>query len=141
MVKEFLLRIAITLIVSVLIGVGLAPLIGFWSGTGVGLAIQIFGNYIYKDFALAKTLAETERALTDRVQALTTNMVRFGCPCGNNQFNEVILLNDDNTFTCDSCGQTIRLNVTFTPTVITTPLDNENQLKQLANIVPEEENE
>lgn len=139
MYKDLLLKLGITTVVALLIGIAIGPFIGYWGGIGIGFALQIFGNYIYKDFIASKQQIQIEKALNQRIELLTYNTVQFACPCGANQFNEVVIINDDNIFVCPKCSQTIRLGVQFTPTVITTPLDNEKQLQKLSKINLEEE--
>jgi hypothetical protein len=139
MIKDFLFRLGITVIVSAIIGVSLHPFLGFWSAFGVGFGVQIIGNFFYNSFISSKFIIDSERLLNERVEMLTTNEIKFPCPCGSHSFQEVILLKDDNVFTCPKCNQNVRLSVTFTPTVVTTPLDNEAQLQKLSQIKPEEE--
>jgi hypothetical protein len=139
MIKDFLLRLGITVIVSAIIGVSLHPFLGFWSAFGLGFGVQIIGNFFYNSFIGSKFIVDSERLLNERVEMLTTNEIKFPCPCGSHSFQEVVLLKDDNVFTCPKCNQNVRLSVTFTPTVVTTPLDNEAQLQKLSQIKPEEE--
>jgi hypothetical protein len=141
MVKDVLFKLCITAIVSIIIGFSLQPFFGFWSAFGLGFALQIIGNFFYRSFIGAKLQIQTEKLLNERVEMLTTNEVKFPCPCGAYSFLEVILLQDDNVFICPKCNQNVRLSVTFTPTVVTVPLDNENQLQKLAKIQPEEESQ
>lgn len=137
MIKDFLVKLGITIVVSILIGVSIGPFVGFWSGFGIGFALQIFGNFIYQNFITSKQQIELERILNERMEIVTSNSVQFPCPCGAKQFNEFVIINDDNIFSCERCGQLIKLNIQFTPTVITTPLDNEKQLEKLNKLTPE----
>ena len=137
MYKDFLFKLVITTLVAILIGVGIEPFVGIWSGLGIGFALQIFGNYIYNDFVKTKQQISVEKILNDRIELLTNSSVQFPCPCGNKQFYEVIIVGDENIFNCEKCIQTIKLNIQFTPTVITTPFDNEKQLEKLINLAPE----
>lgn len=139
MIKDLLFKLTITSLVSGVIGVCLHPFTGFWSGFGLGFAFQIIINYLYINFVALKLANESDRILNERVDMLTKNSVSFPCPCGNNMFEEIILLQDDNIFVCRKCNQSVRLSVILTPTVVTTPLDNETQLQKLSQIKPEEE--
>lgn len=137
MIKDFLIKLGITVVVSSLIGIAIGPFVGYWSGVGIGFALQIFGNFIYQDFFASNQQLKLERILNERMEIITNNSVQFTCPCGGKQFNEVVIINDDNIFSCERCGQLIKLNIQFIPTVITTPLDNEKQLEKLNNLTPE----
>lgn len=137
MIKDLLIKLSITVVISLLIGVAIGPFVGYWGGFGIGFALQIFGNFIYQDFIASKQQLELERILNERMEIVTNSSVQFSCPCGVKQFNEVVIINDDNIFSCEKCGQLIKLNIQFTPTVITTPLDNEKQLEKLNKLTPE----
>jgi len=139
MIKDFLFKVGVTVLVSIIIGVSLHPFLGFWSAFGLGFGLQIIGNFFYNNFIGSKFIIDSERLLNERVEMLTTNEIKFPCPCGSYFFQEVILLKDDNVFTCPKCNQNVRLTVVFTPTVVTTPFDNESQLQKLSQINQEEE--
>ena len=141
MIKDLLFKLTITSLVSSVIGACLHPFIGFWSGFGLGFAFQIISNSLYNNFIASKLANESDRILNERVDMLTRNDVSFPCPCGNNTFDEIIILQGDNVFTCPKCDQDVRLSITLTPTVVTTPLDNEKHLQRLSQIKPEEESQ
>lgn len=124
--KTAIMGLTITLVLSAVLGYGLAGLIGSWGQSFcLVLAIQFLVNYFYSDYRIRKSTAQKESILNERLDILSRNLVKFDCPCGEYLFEEVIYPGRENMFKCESCKQTVRINVDLTPVVITTPLTSD----------------
>jgi len=134
-VKKILLSIGITVLISAALGFALAPLLGGWLNAFVfSFILQVIGNYFYNDFKIRKQTLEDEALLNERLEILSRNQVNFECPCGDNTFEEIIYPGEENVFKCEKCNQNIRVDITFTPVVITSMLTLD-PLQKIQNIV------
>ena len=133
--KKLLISLSITALISVGLGYALAPLLGTWLNAFIfSFILQVVGNFYYSDYKIRQIGRETEALYNERLDILSRNLVKFECPCGNNQFEEIIYVGQDNTFTCDKCDQTIRADINIVPVIITAPLA-EDPLQKIQKMV------
>jgi hypothetical protein len=123
MIKQVLQSLAITITISCVLGYALAPLFSDWLHAFIfSVLLQLIGSYFYKDITLRNDAIQKEVILNERLEILSRNSVSFPCPCGDNTFDEIIYPGQENTFVCEKCNQELKVDVTFTPIVITKPL-------------------
>lgn len=123
MIKQVLQSVAITVTISCILGYALAPLFGGWlHAFTFSFLLQLIGNYFYSDITLRNDAIKKEALLNERLEIISSNTVSFPCPCGGNTFEEIIYPNQDNNFICGKCNQEIKVEVTFTPIIVTKPL-------------------
>lgn len=134
-IKNIALSLSITILISGGLGFALAPLFNGWLNAFIfSFILQVIGNFYYSDYRIKQTTKETEAIYNERLEILSRNLVKFDCPCGDSQFEEIIYVGLDNTFTCSKCNQTVRADVSITPVIITAPL-TEDPLQKIQNLV------
>lgn len=132
--KLIALSILITTIISAVGGFALSPVMGGWLHAFVfTFLLQMVGNYFYNDYRYRKSEREQRAYENDRLEILSKNLITFKCPCGNNVFEQPVYPGLDNVFECQKCNQTVKLDITITPVVVTTPLTS-NPLDKIKDI-------
>ena len=133
----------ITSIISLLFGFGLHKIVGFWEGFALSFALQLVVSFVYSSWKITQ-----EQDLLDKVQQdidnlLDMSMVTIECPCGKNKFEDTVFVGIENIYTCDSCGNKFKTDITITPTLLTEPVDikktNDNVNKTFEDLVKEKE--
>lgn len=123
MIKQVLQSFAIVIVISSIFGYTLGTIMGGWQHAFVfSMLLQLIGGYFYNDITIRSDSLKKESILNERFDILSRNIVSFPCPCGGNTFEEVVYPGQDNNFVCEKCNQEIRVDVSFTPIVITKPL-------------------
>ena len=131
MIKQLLTSVIVTIIVSASISFGLSQVFGFWKGFVLFFIIQFIGFYLFNNFNLTKRELEMEKILNERYETLSKNRLQFECPCGRHTFDEIVYFNDEGLYKCASCENNIKLNLTITPTVVTSPIDLQKTLQTI----------
>lgn len=138
MLKQILISLVITLVVSSVLGYALCVIFGGWLNAFVfSFLLQLVGYYFYNDNKIKTERMQREVLLNERYDILSRNLVTFDCPCGNNTFEEIVYPGVDNTFECEKCEQQVKVEVTFTPIVVTKPL-TVDPLQKIQNLVDKE---
>lgn len=139
MTRNVILSISATILISIGIGFGLAPILGFWQSCLLGFIIQIVGNWFYKDYKIKEFNNQQEQILNERLDILSRNFVKFDCPCGKYAFEEIVYVGNDNIFSCPECQQQIKVDVTLTPIIVTKIIDIQNTINQIKELDISEE--
>ena len=110
-------------IVAVLFGFGLKNVFGFWEGLTLAFVLQFVIAFVYTSLKISKTTALTAEFENELEQFMDFSEVSISCPCGNYTYTDNIFLNIDNRFTCEKCNNEFRIDISLTPTLVTTPLN------------------
>lgn len=120
---NILRSILITSIVSVLFGFALRNVFGFLEATALAFILQFIAAFVVSSFKLNKVNNLTMEFEAELQQLLDLNEATIVCPCNNNTFIENIFINMDNSYTCEKCNNTYRIDVNLVPTLLTEPID------------------
>ena len=134
MTRKVFISILVTTLISIGIGFGLAPILGFWQSCLLGFIVQIVGNWFYNDYKIKEFTNKQEQILNERLDILSRNFVKFDCPCGKNAFEEIVYVGSDNVFECSKCQQQIKVDVTLTPIIVTKIVDIQDTLKKIKEL-------
>tara|TARA_R110002033_G_scaffold5049_1_gene22670 strand:- start:2006 stop:2461 length:456 start_codon:yes stop_codon:yes gene_type:complete len=115
--------ILITSIVSALFGFALRNLFGFWEAATLAFVLQFITAFAVSSFKLKKINNLTMEFEAELQQLLDLNEATIECPCTNNTFTENIFINTDNSYTCEKCNNTYRIDVNLVPTLLTETMD------------------
>jgi len=113
----------ITVLVSLAIGFGLRNIFGFWEITVLAFVCQFLIAFIVSSLKINKVDNLTAEFETELQQLLDLNEATIVCPCNNYTFRENIFINMDNTYTCEKCNNTYRVDVNLVPTLLTETVD------------------
>jgi hypothetical protein len=109
--------------VSLAIGFGLRNIFGFWEITVLAFVCQFLIAFIVSSLKINKVDNLTAEFETELQQLLDLNEATIVCPCNNYTFRENIFINMDNTYTCEKCNNTYRVDVNLVPTLLTETVD------------------
>tara|TARA_R110000744_G_scaffold66706_4_gene136332 strand:- start:2218 stop:2673 length:456 start_codon:yes stop_codon:yes gene_type:complete len=115
--------ILITCIVSALFGFALHNVFGFWEAATLAFVLQFIAAFTVSSFKLNKVNNLTMEFEAELQQLLDLNEATIECPCTNNTFTENIFINTDNSYTCEKCNNTYRIDVNLVPTLLTETMD------------------
>tara|TARA_R100000315_G_C5222690_1_gene134305 strand:- start:246 stop:704 length:459 start_codon:yes stop_codon:yes gene_type:complete len=122
--------------VAILFGFGLKNVFGFWEASALAFVTQFIVAFIYSSFRINKNTTLTAEFEGELEQLLSLSEGSVVCPCGNYTHTGNIFLNLENIYTCEKCNNDFRIDVSLTPTLLTTPMDVS---KQFQNITEESE--
>tara|TARA_R110002051_G_scaffold93821_1_gene163585 strand:- start:1818 stop:2273 length:456 start_codon:yes stop_codon:yes gene_type:complete len=131
--------ILITCIVSALFGFALRNVFGFWEAATLAFVLQFIAAFTVSSFKLNKVNNLTMEFEAELQQLLDLNEVIIECPCTNNNFTENIFINMDNSYTCEKCNNTYRIDVNLVPTLLTETMDVNKALIDITKEVKEPE--
>jgi|TARA_R110002020_G_scaffold57472_1_gene158137 hypothetical protein len=131
--------ILITSIVSVLFGFALRNLFGFWEAATLAFVLQFIIAFTVSSFKLNKVSSLTMEFETELQQLLDLNEATITCPCNNNTFTENIFINMDNSYTCEKCNNTYRIDVNLVPTLLTETMDVNKSLVDITKEIKDVE--
>ena len=131
--------ILITSIVSALFGFALRNLFGFWEAATLAFVLQFITAFAVSSFKLKKINNLTMEFEAELQQLLDLNEATIECPCTNNTFTENIFINMDNSYTCEKCNNTYRIDVNLVPTLLTETMDVNKALIDITKEVKEPE--
>ena len=115
--------ILITGIVSVLFGFALRNVFGFWEAAALAFVIQFITAFVVSSLKINKVDNLTAEFEAELQQLLDLNEATIVCPCNNYTFRENIFLNMDNSYTCEKCNNTYRVDINLIPTLLTETID------------------
>lgn len=129
MIKRIIISFLLTILISAGVGFVLHNFISFWQGFTAALILHFLIFYLFNPEQKSRAFVESEQAALDEL--LTTQTVTVNCPCGQNPISTPILLNMDNTFTCEKCFSKYRVNVSFESVLLTEPFNIANAFDAL----------
>ena len=125
--KSFL----ITAIISALIAFSLKNIFGFWETFCLSFAAQTILTFVYSSKKISREQQIVGSFTAEIEELLDISRAVVECPCGKNKFEDTVFVGIDNVFKCDVCNNEFRVDVTVTPTLITTPLSKEVSFESL----------
>jgi len=131
--------ILITCIVSILFGFSLRNVFGFFEATALAFVLQFITAFIVSSFKINKVNSITAEFENELQQLLNLNEATIVCPCNNYTFQENIFINMNNTYTCEKCNNTYRVDVNLVPTLLTETIDVNKTFSDLAKQAEEKE--
>ena len=134
---NILRSILITSIVSALFGFALHNVFGFWEAAALAFVLQFIAAFVVSSLKINKITNLTNEFEAELQQLLDLSEATIVCPCNNNTFTENIFINTDNSYTCEKCNNTYRVDVNLIPTLITDIVDVNKSLIDITNEVKE----
>tara|TARA_R100001163_G_C4973460_1_gene132461 strand:- start:31 stop:486 length:456 start_codon:yes stop_codon:yes gene_type:complete len=131
--------ILITSIVSVLFGFALRNVFGFFEATALAFVLQFITAFIVSSLKINKIENLTAEFEGELQQLLDLNEATIVCPCNNYTFQENIFVNMDNTYTCEKCNNTYRIDINLVPTLMTETINVNQTFSDLAKQVEDKE--
>ena len=107
----------IAAVVAVLFGFGLKNVFGFWEASALAFVTQFIIAFVYSSLKISKN----------------TTLTAVPCPCGNYTHTDNIFLNLENEYTCEKCNNEFRIDISLTPTLLTTPMDVSKQFQNITD--------
>tara|TARA_R100001082_G_scaffold67952_2_gene38491 strand:- start:85 stop:531 length:447 start_codon:yes stop_codon:yes gene_type:complete len=129
----------ITILVSFAIGFGLRNVFGFWETTVLAFVCQFLIAFIVSSLKINRVDNLTAEFEAELQQLLDLNEATIVCPCNNFTFQENIFVNMDNTYTCEKCNNTYRVDVNLVPTLLTETVNVNKTFADLAKKVEDVE--
>jgi|TARA_R100001594_G_scaffold75431_1_gene110189 Ca2+/Na+ antiporter len=126
-------------VVAVLFGFALRNVFGFWEATALAFVLQFVVAFVYSSFKISKNTNLTQEFENELNQLLSLSEASVACPCGNYIYTDNIFLNLDNGFTCEKCNNEFRIDISLTPTLLTTPVNVGHQFQEISEEPPEAE--
>ena len=129
----------ITILVSLAIGFGLRNIFGFWETAVLVFVCQFLIAFIISSLKINKVDNLTAEFEGELQQLLNLNEATIVCPCNNYTFQENIFINMDNTYTCEKCNNTYRIDINLVPTLLTETIDVNQTFSDLAKQAEDKE--
>ena len=95
--------------------------------------LQFLTAFIVSSLKINKVDTLTAEFESELQQLLDLSEMSISCPCGNYTFTENILMNLENTYTCEHCNNEFRLEINVTPTLLTQPISINQSFADLAD--------
>jgi len=116
--------LAITVLVSAIVGAGGYFLLGsFWGTFVVTFGIQFILFAVINTLLQRKDQIEVNKLLTEQLDALSKFTIKLNCAYCKTPNTFPITLNQENRFQCESCNQVNGVKMQFFATQLTTPLN------------------
>ena len=129
----------ITILVSLAIGFGLRNIFGFWETAVLVFVCQFLIAFIISSLKINRIDNLTAEFEGELQQLLNLNEATIVCPCNNYTFQENIFINMDNTYTCEKCNNTYRIDINLVPTLLTETIDVNQTFSDLAKQAEDKE--
>ena len=126
-------------IVSGLFGFALRNVFGFWEGAALAFVLQFLVAFVYSSFKISKNTNLTAEFVSEIEQLLSLSEASVACPCSNFVYTDNIFLNLENGYTCEKCNNQFRIDISLTPTLLTTPLNVNHKFEEITEEPTEEE--
>ena len=110
-------------IVAILFGFGLKNVFGFWEASALAFVLQFIVAFVYSSFRINKNAVLTQEFTNEIEQLLSLSEASVVCPCGNYTYTDNLFLGLENGYTCEKCNNEFRIDISLTPTLLTTPID------------------
>jgi hypothetical protein len=121
------ISIGLTCLISTIFGFAGASIIGtFWGWFWVSLLVQVIGFACYNSYLIKQDQVRNQMLELETLDKISKFTVKLSCAyC--QQFNTIpILLNQKNTFKCESCNQVNGVSMQFMATTLTSPVESVN---------------
>ena len=118
-------------VVAALFGFALRNVFGFWEGTALAFVLQFVVAFVYSSFKISKNTNLTLEFENELEQLLGLSEASVPCPCGNYIYTDNIFLNLENMYTCEKCNNEFRIDISLTPTLLTTPINVGHKFEEL----------
>ena len=121
------ISIGLTCLISTIFGFAGASIIGtFWGWFWVSLLVQVIGFACYNSYLIKQDQVRNQMLELETLDKISKFTVKLSCAyC--QQFNTIpILLNQKNTFKCESCNQVNGVSMQFMATTLTSPIESVN---------------
>ena len=120
-------------IVAALFGFGLKNVFGFWEASALAFVTQFIIAFVYSSLKISKNTTLTAEFEGELEQLLSLSEGAVPCPCGNYTHTDNIFLNLENEYTCEKCNNEFRIDISLTPTLLTTPMDVSKQFQNITD--------
>ena len=110
-------------IVAVLFGFGLKNIFGFWESSALAFVLQFIIAFVYSSLKISKNTVLTQEFENELEQLLSLSEASVACPCGNYTYTDNLFVNLENGYTCEKCNNEFRIDISLTPTLLTTPVN------------------
>tara|TARA_R110002020_G_scaffold283466_1_gene499183 strand:+ start:29 stop:517 length:489 start_codon:yes stop_codon:yes gene_type:complete len=118
-------------IVAGLFGFALRNVFGFWEAAALAFVLQFLVAFVYSSFKISKNTNLTAEFVSEIEQLLSLSEASVACPCGNFVYTDNIFLNLENSYTCEKCKNEFKIDISLTPTLITTPLNVSHKFEEI----------
>ena len=119
----FIRSILITSFVSILFAFGLRNVFGFWEALALAFILQFVVAFVYSSLKIGKNTTLTTEFKNELEQLLALSETSIPCPCGNFVYTDNIFVSLEHGYTCEKCNNEFRIDISLTPTILTTPLN------------------
>ena len=126
-------------IVAGLFGFALRNVFGFLEAAALAFVLQFLVAFVYSSFKITKHTNLTAEFESELGQLLSLSEASVACPCGNYIYTDNIFLNLENGYTCEKCNNEFRIDISLTPTLLTTPLNVSHNFEEITEEPTEEE--
>jgi hypothetical protein len=110
-------------IISLAFGYSLSKFFGFWEATVLAFVIQFVIAFVYSSFKISKNTTLSAEFENELEQLLALSETSIPCPCGNFVYTDNIFVSLEHGYTCEKCNNEFRIDISLTPTLLTTPLN------------------
>ena len=110
-------------IIAAAFGYSFHKFFGFWEATVLAFVVQFVIAFVYSSFKINKNNTLTAEFENELEQLLALSETSIPCPCGNFVYTDNIFLNLENGYSCEKCNNEFRIDISLTPTLLTTPLN------------------
>jgi len=125
-------------IVAGLFGFALRNVFGFLEAAALAFVLQFLVAFVYSSFKITEHTNLTEEFESELGQLLSLSEASVACPCGNYIYTDNIFLNLENGYTCEKCNNEFRIDISLTPTLLTTPLNVSHDFEKNTEAEPED---
>lgn len=118
------ISIGLTITFSTLFGFAGSAVIGtFWGWFWISLLVLVVGFAVVNSYLIRRD-SEIRHLIDTELATQTTNTsVRLACAYCQTPNVTSVLLNQRNTFKCESCNQVNNVNIQFLATALTSPIE------------------
>lgn len=119
-----LISLVITSLISSVVGLGTFFWIStFWGGFFTAFAIQIVAFAIVNSFLIRKDQIKYVELINQQIEAASKYAIQISCAYCKQPNTAPIVLNQENRFKCEYCGQISSIKMQFLSTQVTIPLE------------------
>lgn len=119
----------ITLLISLGIAFSLRNVFGLWETFTLSLALQYIITFIFKSYEERSGIVTQLTQTLDEL--LSRQEVTVQCPCGKNEMQVTIFVDEETIVKCDDCNNKFRVVTEISTRLITEPLVLESMFNQL----------
>ena len=132
----FIRSVLIAGVVAGFFGFALRNVFGLWEAAALAFVLQFIIAFVYSSFRINKNTTLTAEFGNELEQLLALSETSIPCPCGNFVYTDNIFVSLEHGYTCEKCNNEFRIDVSLTPTLLTTPV---NEVSHAFKEISEEE--